>query len=200
MEDLTNNNRIGIELTEYFDDRNKNGSKQRELDEHINRIQSKVQSYLYQNHPDLNLYFHMEYRYPINIKINTDEDFELIILGITELMNPKRIRNSVNLNKNYLGKLYCRKWNGKSIFQTSSTREYKNLEEDRIREYVQIKTLKQKKWRDKFQLKWLVIHTGFSNCNTFDLKNLNCKIFGYKENWDKIIVFDPWGKKLINLL
>ena len=130
----------------------------------------------------------------------TDEDIELIILGISELTNPKRIRNSVNLNKNYLGNLYCRKWNGKSIFQPFSTSDYRTVEEDKIREYVQIKTSKQKKWRDSFQLKWLVIHTGFNNCNTLDINYLKGDFTEFKTNWDRILLFNPFEKKLLDII
>ena len=183
--------KIGLELTEYFPDDLKNkGSNYRKIDSYFELIKKEVQNQLREIYSDKSLLLFIHYTHINNPVFNREDDIETIMNGVDFMIQNKcSIYN--NFDMKYLNMITLDKWMGKSNCELITIGDYKSVDEEIIINRIEIKTNKQKKWKNFYDEKWLMIHSGFNNSNLMDITKTPIDLSNHLNKWDKVILFSP---------
>ena len=194
-----NKHTIGVELTEFFNDNSKSGSKRKREESHLEKMKKKTRSYLDENYSHLSILVSITYKHTSDKLI--DFDFNTVKKIIDDNIYFDDITCVIEVQTKNLEQIVMTKnKSGKPGLETYTITDYKRFNENILNNIIKNKTQLQNIWTNGFDQKILLIHTGFDFSNILNLPNtFNFNYKEYEENWDKIYLFSPTQEKSLNL-
>jgi hypothetical protein len=181
---VSENKKIGLEVTELYPDQTKSGSMKKDREIHLLNLHRELRKKLKEFYPK-GFDFCISYKEKFTTKSNHMDQMDIFLKKIEGNLNSNVIEiNSTDIERVFI-KLIS-KFNSRISLMLPTT--WNRLNKDMVQKCINFKQY-DKAYYNLYETNWLLISTGLAICNDFNLNQFDQKEIEIKM-WDKVILLD----------